>query len=158
MLEKILVPTNYSHPSDRALRYAVQLAQISKSQIILLRVLKEWWLSMGFSGKDFVSPTTGKRVSETQFTRELIQIRKTQALELLKKQAKPYSKSVVVIKNVVLVGYPSDKIIEFAKKEKIDLIIMGTTSRKGIIPRIGALGSTSRDVLESSLCPVTLVH
>jgi nucleotide-binding universal stress UspA family protein len=160
MLEKMLVPTDGSHPSDRALQYAVKLAQISKkSQIILLHVLKEWWLPMGYTGKGkFISPKTGKKITEAQFTREIIQVQETKAQESMKKQTKPYSKSGVVIRNVILIGYPSDKIIEFAKKEKVDLIIMGTTSRKGLIPRIGAIGSTSRNVLESSLCPVTLVH
>lgn len=160
MLGKILVPTDGSHPSDRALQYAVQLAQVSKkSQIILLHVLKEWWLPMGFTGKgEFISHTTGKKITEKQFTREIIQAQETKALESMKKQTKPYHKSGVIIRSVVLIGYPSDKILEFAKKERIDLIVMGATSRKGIIPRIGAIGSTSRNVLESSLCPVTLVH
>ena len=160
MLEKILVPTNGSHPSDRALLYAVNLAKISgKPHVILLHVLTEWWLPMGFTGNGkFVSIKTGKKIKEKEFTKELIQTLETKAKELMKKQTKLYSTSGVVIETVVLIGRPSDKIVEFAKKEKVDLIVMGTTSRKGLIARIGAIGSTSRNVLESSLIPVTLVH
>lgn len=160
MLEKILVPTDGSYPSDRALQYAIGLAQISKkSQIILLHVLKEWWLPSGFTGNmEFISPTTSKKIKEKQYTAEIIQSLETKAIKSLKKQIKTYDKSGVVIKIVVLIGNPSTKIAEFARKEKINLIVMGTTSRKGIIAKIGALGSTSRRVLESSLCPITLVH
>lgn len=160
MLEKILVPTNGSHPSDRALQYAVQLAQISKkSQIILLHVLGQWWLPMGFTGKmGFISPITGKKITAEKYTREVIQLLETKATESMKKQTHLYNKSDVVIKSIALIGNVSDKILEFAKKEKIDLIVIGATSRKGIIPRIGALGSVSRNVLESSTCPVVLVH
>ncbi|HEX5358360.1 MAG TPA: universal stress protein, partial [Candidatus Nitrosotalea sp.] len=149
MLEKILVPTDGSYPSDRALRYAVDLAQISKkSQIILLHVLKEWWLPLGFTGNtEFISPITGKKIKEKQYTTEIIQLLETKATKSLKNQIKPYYKSSVVIKTVVLIGDPSNKITEFARKEKINLIIMGITYRKGIIAKIGAIGSTSRRVL-----------
>ena len=160
MLEKILVPTDGSHPSDRALQYAVGLATISKqSQIILLHVLKEWWLPLGFTGNmGFISPTTGKKVNEKQYTAEIIRLLEMKAMQSLKKQIKSYAKTGVEIKTIVLIGDPSYQIAEFARKEKINLIVMGTTSRKGIIAKIGAIGSTSRRVLESSLCPVTLVH
>src|SRR5574337_1874148 len=160
MLKKILVPTDGSHPSDRALQFAVGLAQISKkSQIILLHVLKEWWLPLGFTGNmEFISPTTGKKINEKQYTTEIIQSLETKATKSLKKQIKMYDKTGVAIRTVVVIGDPSYKITEFARKEKINLIVMGTTSRKGIIAKIGAIGSTSRRVLESSLCPITLVH
>ena len=160
MFKKILVPTNGSHPSDRALQYAVNLAQISgKPQIILVHVLKEWWLPMGFTGNgNFVSVKTGKKITEKTFTKELIQTLETKALESMEKQTKLCQMSGVVITKVILTGRPSEKIVEFANKEKVDLIVMGTTSRKGLIARIGAIGSTSRNVLESTLIPVTLVH
>ena len=160
VLEKILVPTDGSHPSDRALQYAINLAKISgKSQIMLVHVLKEWWLPMGFTGNGkFISVKTGKKITEKEFTKELIQTLETKAKESMETQTKSYRTSGVVIKNIVLIGRPSVKIVEFAEKEKVDLIVMGTTSRKGIIARIGAIGSTSRNVLESTLVPVTLIH
>lgn len=60
-------------------------------------------------------------------------------------------------KSEVLLGYPADIIIQYAKTNKIDLIVMGTAGLRGIA-RIRSLGSVARNVAERAPCPVTLVH
>jgi nucleotide-binding universal stress UspA family protein len=57
----------------------------------------------------------------------------------------------------IITGSPGDTILEFAKKKKIDLIVMGSQGLSGI-RKIKALGSTSRKVSELSTCPVLLVR
>lgn len=57
----------------------------------------------------------------------------------------------------MLIGYASDKIIEFANEEQVDLIIMGTTGLKGI-SKLKALGSVAREVSELAKCPIMLAH
>ena len=65
--------------------------------------------------------------------------------------------SVTVIPQVVI-GNPAQVIIDVAnKKQKVDLIIMGSTGLKGI-SKVRALGSVSRHVCENANCPVMLVH
>jgi nucleotide-binding universal stress UspA family protein len=49
-------------------------------------------------------------------------------------------------------GPPAEKILEVAEKEKIDMIIMGTSGRKGIF------GSVALKVVQSALCPVVTIH
>ena len=49
-------------------------------------------------------------------------------------------------------------IIDIANnKQKVDLIIMGSTGLKGI-SKVRVLGSVSRHVCENATCPVMLVH
>jgi nucleotide-binding universal stress UspA family protein len=62
----------------------------------------------------------------------------------------------VTIRTKVIIGSVTDKIIEFANKEKVDLIIMGTTGIGGFKKIV--LGSVARNVSEKAKCPVMLVR
>jgi nucleotide-binding universal stress UspA family protein len=56
----------------------------------------------------------------------------------------------------VLTGHPATKILELAKKEKIDLIIMGAHGRKGL-ERV-FFGSVADEVVTNASCPVLTIH
>ena len=51
----------------------------------------------------------------------------------------------------------SEKIVEFAEKENVDLIVIGNIGLSGL-SKVKALGSVSRSVSESASCPVLIVH
>ena len=51
-------------------------------------------------------------------------------------------------------GRPSDVIVEIAKEEDVDLIVMGSRGMGGIV---GFLGSTSRHVVEACTKPILIV-
>jgi nucleotide-binding universal stress UspA family protein len=55
----------------------------------------------------------------------------------------------------VELGSPAEKILELAKKEKIDLIIMGAHGRKGLERAI--FGSVADKVVKSAHCPVMTI-
>jgi nucleotide-binding universal stress UspA family protein len=58
----------------------------------------------------------------------------------------------------VIIGNPTEDIIDIANnKQKVDLIMMGSTGLKGI-SKVRILGSVSRQVCENANCPVMLVH
>lgn len=64
---------------------------------------------------------------------------------------------VTIIPQVVI-GNPAQVIIDLANnKQKVDLIIMGSTGLRGF-SKVRALGSVSRHVCENANCPVMLVH
>jgi nucleotide-binding universal stress UspA family protein len=54
-------------------------------------------------------------------------------------------------------GYPPEKIIEFAKNEQVDLIVIGSVGLSEL-SKVKALGSVSRSVSERAICPVLIVH
>ena len=60
------------------------------------------------------------------------------------------------LESLVLTGSPAEKILELAKKESIDLIIMGAHGRKGLERAI--FGSVADKVATSALCPVMTIH
>ncbi len=60
------------------------------------------------------------------------------------------------VESMVLSGSPAEKILELAKKENIDLIIMGAHGRKGL-ERV-FFGSVADKVVSAALCPVMTIH
>jgi nucleotide-binding universal stress UspA family protein len=75
--------------------------------------------------------------------------------ETLEKIRQKYENSVK-IRAVVLVGQPADKIVEFANRQNVDLIVMGSRGQKGI-SRI-LMGSVSRNISDKAKCSVMIVR
>jgi nucleotide-binding universal stress UspA family protein len=72
--------------------------------------------------------------------------------EVMKESFKDFPK----VESGVAVGAPADKIVEAAKKEKANLIIMGTHGRKGIERTL--FGSVADKVVRDAPCPVLCIH
>ena len=64
-------------------------------------------------------------------------------------------KNSVRIRSAVLVGRPENKIVEFANRQNVDLIAMGSRGLKGISRWV--MGSVSRSVSERAKCTVMIV-
>lgn len=60
------------------------------------------------------------------------------------------------LESQVLMGSPAEKILELAKRENIDLIIMGAHGRKGLERTL--FGSVADKVVTGALCPVITIH
>jgi nucleotide-binding universal stress UspA family protein len=56
----------------------------------------------------------------------------------------------------VVTGYAGEEVLEYAKEEDVDMIIMGTHGRKGI-DRV-LFGSVAEKVVKSARCPVVTVR
>ncbi|MFA4903081.1 MAG: universal stress protein [Desulfobaccales bacterium] len=70
--------------------------------------------------------------------------------------AQEFFKGFPKLETRVDVGSPAEKILELAKKEKIDMIIMGAHGRKGLDRAI--FGSVADKVVASAPCPVLTIH
>lgn len=70
--------------------------------------------------------------------------------------AKEAFKAFPKLKTLVAQGSPADKILEVAKKEGVDLIIMGTHGRKGLDRAI--FGSVCDKVVRNSKIPVLTIY
>jgi len=70
--------------------------------------------------------------------------------------AKDHFQNCPKLKTVVLVGSPAEKILELARQENIDLIIMGAHGRKGL-ERV-FFGSVADKVVTGAPCPVLTIH
>ena len=67
-----------------------------------------------------------------------------------------FFKGISKLETRVEIGSPAEKILELAKKEMIDMIIMGAHGRKGLDRAI--FGSVANKVVASAPCPVLTIH
>ncbi|CAE6487779.1 universal stress protein [Candidatus Nitrosotenuis uzonensis] len=150
MFKDILVPYDNSTPSQNALKIASDIARSNNATVHLLYVIQEVMLPNYF-GRTQLNKTM------KEYEKEIYNDLKAQALSLLQEQKQKNETLGISTKIGTAYGNTSKQILESIKKNKIDLVVIGTTSRKGI-SKIRALGSVARKISEESPCPVLLVH
>ena len=143
-LKTILVPTDFSEPSTAALNYAKQLADALNASIHVLHVAEDplrqpWTLeTYGISPLDVLGDITA-------------QAQKDLGKALPESERKKYNAELVTA-----VGSPFSEIVNYARKNSIDLIVMGTHGRGGLAHVV--LGSVTERVVRFAPCPVLTVR
>ena len=147
MYQRILVTTDGSTLSKKAVASAIQLAAPCGAELVAMKVVPRYPQAY-FEGSIPLSVAEVGRI-EKQWT-EAAQA----TLDTVQKAAKAKGvtmKSVTVKSDVV-----SDAIIATAKKQKVDLIVMASHGRKGIKRLL--LGSETQQVLTHSHIPVLVLR
>ncbi|HMN39266.1 MAG TPA: universal stress protein [Phycisphaerales bacterium] len=142
-IKVILVPTAFSDLSRHAARYARAVAPAFNARIIVVHAVEPpppaveaiAMVPSATLGTDMVALMESARQGVDLFIRENL--------------------SGVEVGSVVTVGPPDHEIVQIARREGVDLIVMGTHAR-GVLNRL-VFGSISKSVVESSPCPVLLV-
>lgn len=158
MYKKILVPYDDSEPSNKALDHAAAIAKMSGgSEVILLFVIAEF-PTYHFIERPARSIKTGEKITLSQYLKEVYELMEESANDVLDKKKEETKKTAgLEIRTKLLTGHISNAIIDFAAKEKVDLIVIGNVGRSGI-SKIRTLGSVSRSVSERAPCPVMIIH
>ena len=158
MYKKILVPYDNSEPSNKALEHAVNIAKMSGgSEVILLYVIAEF-PSYHFIDRPARSIKTGEKILLSQYLKEVYELMVESANDVVDKKKEEIKKTAdFEIRTKILTGHISNSIIDFAVREKIDLIVIGNVGRSGML-KIRTLGSVSRSVSERAPCPVMIIH
>ncbi len=141
---RILVPTDFSPDSDRALKEALDIAKQNNAKVFLLHVIgKHVQQSVDVYSIDY-------RVVEEMEA----QIRNT-AEENLKKQVARFSQNqgVEVITNIRN-GVAYEEILKEQEEKNIDLIVMASLGRTGLAKYI--LGNVARIILKEAKCRVLI--
>ncbi|AFQ42515.1 universal stress protein [Desulfosporosinus meridiei] len=141
MFKKILVATDASEYSRRALITALEIAQKYDAEIELLFVS---YIREAYWGNNVAY---GILIPQEQ-----IDEAGEQALEAT---LQGIDVGNISVKKKIVQGYPSTMILEEAKKLEADLVVMGS---HGYGPITGSLlGSVSQRVLPRAECPVLIV-
>lgn len=152
-----VVPHDVSAASDRALSHATKIAKMSKCKLTILSVIPDIILLRTMFDRPIRSKITGDIASTHEYLKEIYQELKAEAIKMLETKKKEIESTGCKAELKVVVGHPSNKILEFAKQERANLIVMGTTGLTGI-SKIRAIGSVARTVSERAKCPVMLIH
>ena len=147
MYKRILVATDGSTLSKKAVASAIELAATCNAELVALKVVPRYPQAY-FEGSIPLSAEEISRV-EAQWAESA----KAQ-LAAVEKSAK--SKSVLIKVIAVKSDVVSDAIIASAKKHKADLIVMASLGRKGINGLL--LGSETQQVLTHSHIPVLVLR
>lgn len=141
LIKTILVPTDFSIPADYAIHYAIGLAEKMNSSIILYH--------------SFI-PFESGFYPRSQSTKENLETEKNliNRLDKIKNGLLETNKQLSVSIHVDR-GPESIRLVEFCKKKKIDLIIMGTTGASGLKEVI--IGSFTADTMVKAPCPVLAI-
>lgn len=159
MFRKILVPYDGSEPAGRALDQAVNIAKLhaDKPEVILLHVIAEF-PTHHFIDRPARSIKTGEKTTLSHYLKEVYELMEMSAADVLTKKKEEMKNSRdFEITTKILAGHISDTIIQFAEKERVDMIVIGNVGRSGMA-KIRTLGSVSRSVSERATCPVMIVH
>ena len=141
-IRRILFPTDLSGGSANAVPYVTDLAGRYGAKLFVVHVLYD------------VARTTGWYVPHVNFD-ELYADMETGAMKELEKTCAEELRGYKDIEYKVLKGIPHEEILRFADANNVDLIVMGTHSRKGLDRVI--FGSTAEQVVRNSKCPVLTV-
>jgi len=143
-IKKILVTTDFTEVSSTALEYAIDLMKRYGARLYIIHVIHDISKRVGGWYVPHTSMDEMRKDIEKAASKELERF----GLEELRGRKD--------VERVVLKGTPHEAIIKFANDNKIDLIIIGATTKKGV----GRLlfGSTATPVVRSAPCPVLTVR
>lgn len=141
LYDRVLVPTDGSPASRRAIEHAVDLADTHDAELHALYVINT---------ASFASlPTEGS----WEGVSDMLSREGESALEAVREVA---TRQDIPIETVQLDGAPSREIVRYAEENGCDLIVMGTHGRGGIDRLL--LGSVAEKVVRSSTIPVLTIH
>ncbi len=146
MYQRILVSTDGSSLSKKAVKTATDLAALTGAELVALNVVPRYPQSY-FDGGIALAPEDVRRV-EDQWASQGQSV-----VDAVKKAGA--TKGVAVKAITVKSDIVSDAILAAAKKHKCDLIVMASHGRKGIKRLL--LGSETQHVLTHASMPVLIL-
>jgi nucleotide-binding universal stress UspA family protein len=145
MYERILVPVDGSSTSDLGLTEAIKLARLTGGRLVLLHLV------------DTVAAAAIPGVAAP--ASRLFEAMRECGEEILAKTRRAVEDAGIPAESVLLdtvSGRVSDLVVEEARKQRADLIVMGTHGRRGV-GRV-LLGSDAEQVVRTAPVPVLLVR
>jgi nucleotide-binding universal stress UspA family protein len=143
-IKNILVPTDFSPASVQALEYGRQFARQFGGRLHLLHTVE----NVLFAGGAEVPIAAVRQVEESL---ESVARREMEAAVTVDDRA-----SLGVVTIVRSAHSAAADILEYAREQPIDLIVMGTHGR-GVLHHL-LMGSVAERVVRSAPCPVLTVH
>src|SRR4051812_23134344 len=136
----ILVPVDYSEPSQRALELALTLDAAAEMTVV------HAWDRPAYVGEQVIAHPDGSRRSLSELIRENAERDMT---DFLNRVRNPTGKA---FKHHLISGEPVTAIIEEASKPGYDVMVVGTHGRTGVTKLL--LGSVTEKLIRLSPIPV----
>ena len=135
------MPMDFSEFSERALKYAVQMAREFKAELLLTHVVEAFPIDYMLGIKSAEEANQWQVEQSEKRLRDVC--------------GKLTSEDSVAATGVVKFGKPFQEIVHFASEHQIDLIIIATHGYTGL--KHIQLGSTAEMVVRHATCPVLVL-
>lgn len=139
--KKILCPIDYSDCSAHALRYAVKMALKDSALLYLMYVEDEGVFDYGGLRFDTEHNPDSEAVARME--------------QKLRNSVPEEFRDFSRIETLVAMGVPGEEIVKTALDKNVDLIVMGTHGRTGIMHMV--IGSVAENVIRDAPCPVLCI-
>lgn len=139
-LKRILVPTDFSETSAKAVNYGLELCSKFGAELHLHHAYEVTPIMYGEGGGAPSQSATGLKAAAVTSLEEL--------------QLK-HADNVDVVRSVTE-GKPFVEIVRYAKEHNIDLIVIGTHGQGAISHLL--IGSVAENVVRKAACPVLVVR
>jgi nucleotide-binding universal stress UspA family protein len=136
VLKNILVATDFGPASDAALKYGRALAKRFGARMHLLHAAENDFLRASVADPHVLKAATARRLEERLTAEDRAERSACAVLEVADR--------------------PCDAITAYAKRARIDLIVMGTHGRTGVSHLL--VGSVAERVVRTAPCPVLTVR
>jgi universal stress protein A len=140
-IKRILFPTDFSRLSGVALDYASRLAAESGARLYIVHVDDQFLHSASMGEAGYPYAALAESEARQAWRDQLSRIKPTVA--------------GVTFEHQFLDGATIEELLQFAKREEIDLIVMGSHGRTGLSRLL--MGSVAEAVTRRAECPVLIV-
>ncbi len=137
----IVIATDGSENSQRAISYGIEIAKLSGATVHALYV---------------VDTSSFSSIPMDAGWEEMYEILRKEGEKAIFEVKERGEVAGVKVREVLSEGHPSTEIINFAEKNDIDLIVMGTLGKTGLDRFL--LGSVAEKVVRNSKVPVLVVR
>ena len=143
-IRRVLHPTDFSRASAVAFNRAVETAKANRAELLLVHVITP---SIPPIGDGYISP---KVYAEMEASARAYGKRELDALVAKARRAGAR------VRGILLEGQAHERIAQAARRQRADLVIMGTHGRTGFARFF--IGSVASRVLAIAPCPVMTVR
>jgi len=142
-IKNILLPTDFSKLSLSAAEYALELSEKYRAKIHVLNVLEKTPPILAIRSLD---------LSQDKILKEMESAAKKSLTDTVQKITKNKNLEVV---SVIRKGNDYEEIIKYSEEKKIDIIVIATHGRTGILHTL--IGSVAEKVIRFSKIPVLVI-
>lgn len=138
-MKKILFPTEFSEQAPEVFKYAAELAYFFKARLVTM---------YAYGKPEF-------QLANNETAEHMADISSDSLMALVQENLPEQYREHISVDYVTKLGFASEAILQVALEEEIDLIVMGMTGKTNALDTI--FGTTSREVLAKSDCPVLAI-
>ena len=139
--KNILVPVDFSEVSARALMVALNFAGVMDAEITVMHAVSMSAVSL---------PVDGMPVYNDEMIEEQMEAARKQLDDFVQKHI-----GAAKVSQTVCFGEPTSEVNNYAEEHNVDLIVMGTHGRTGLLHLL--MGSVAESVLRHARMPVLCV-